>query len=525
MSLNKEIQDQLEQLDKLKAEALAELEELKDEDKYWFFTPTTGNIGPDAEEFVKKWFKPEHIPATYTGQMAVFKSQAPIVVVTGGNQPGKTTVNAILAHAKVTGEVPFALQGVIPETKLPTKWPVYGRVYGLSSDVIEEVLVPKFRELMPKKYWHKSGWDRTYNRQEKMLRYFRDGKFIGQVKFMSTEKDVEKTQGVTLDFAHFDEEPPKEFYDEALPRLSRHGLDIAFFFTPTSGITWTYDTLVTPAGEPGSNIELFKIATVTNPALNLEVLAQMMKDADTYDEKRMRIFGDFVSLSGLIFNGDSAFDTNIHLVEPFQLTPENYVVFRAIDYHLSKPAAVVEFAVDRMGIGYFIGCYQKTADTEIVKRDLSIRAIDRGYRLGWSVYDMSLDYEIKAADNVNIIDKLKVPPNPIPAMFPSSKNTGSSMAAYDEWKKDMRSDSVTKKPRIYFWNTPEVWQLIKEIRTLEREKGINESKKGTRDKVLDSKKDLVAAAKYLFQRRRDFVPQDTGYTIDHEFDASEERYI
>ena len=517
----------LNQIEKEEKELTSLFDETKQADPYWWFKPSDGFVTPDGKSLLQKWLNPEDIPIRFDGMNETFKCNARIIGVFGGNQCGKTTSLAVKTHAKMTGELPEALKGVIPEWKLAKKWPIYGRVYGLSNDVIDEVIVPKCREWMPRSYLKDGLWEKSYSRQDRILRYYKNGrKFIGQVKFMSCEKEVSKTQGASLWFAHFDEEPPKEFYDEALPRFVANGgkgIDIEFFLTPTNGISWIFKTILKKS-RPGSEVESFKIATVTNTYADPHALGKMMEDLDTYEERKMRILGEFISLSGLIYTGESTLDPRVHVLTPFRLSQHDYMIVRGLDPHLSKPTACVEAAIDQQGLVYIVGAYKRSSDTDQVKQDLAKRAIDKKYRLGWTAYDKSLDYDIKAFQDLNIIDELKKPPNPIPAMIASEKFKGSIVAGIDTIKKYLKPDPITKKPMLYFFNTPEVWELIEEIQTLERDKGINEAKRGVRDKVREGPKDLHAALRYIFQKPLQWVPPDST-TQDSYNDFIEERFI
>lgn len=500
-----------------KEEIKGSMELVKAEDPYWFFEPSDGSFTPESKAFLEKWLRPEDVPTRLDGQLDVLKCAAEIILLAGGNQAGKTMLNAFLTHAKVTGEVPEHLKGIIPESKLPTKWPVFGRVYAPSAATIEEIIVPKFQELMPKKYWHPSGWERTYNKQDKMLRYYKNGKFIGQVKFMSCEQEVSKTQGASLSFAHFDEEPPYEFYKECLPRFTtKKYIDIGFFMTPTNGLTWVKDEIVDK--EDGKIIKCFKLSSVTNKHANLTSLDAIVSGQGSYEERKLRLLGEFVSLSGLIYTGECGFREDKHLIQPFELNSD-YIVYRGLDNHLAKPTAVVELAVAPNGQKIVVGCYYDQADTEKVKRDLAQRAKDRKYRLGWTRYDKSLDYEIQALGGINIIQKLKEPPNPIPAMFPSEKYKGSIEAGVDTIKQWMKVDPMTGRPGILFFDTPEVWQLIRDIKSLERDKYTNEDKKGLKDKINEGKRDRHAALRYISQNHVEWIPPYDDAPITYEAES------
>lgn len=504
----------LEEIQKKKEELRKELTKVRNHDKYWFYEPSrTGTLSTEGLEFAKKWLNPEDIPQTWQGMDEAIQSEKRILGVFGGNRAGKTVLNAILTHAKVTGEVPKAMEGMVPKCKLPTEWPVYGRVYGLSTAVIEEVLIQKFKEWMPKKYWHKDGWERTYSKQDKILRYYKNGEeFIGHVKFISGEQDVEKTQGVDLAFAHFDEEPSHDFYEEALTRFGTTTLDIAFFMTPTNGMSWTYDLLV---DNTDPNVECFKISSLTNKFIDLDSLDLIMNQLDSYEARKMRLLGEHVSLSGLIYSGESAIQKSIHIIKPFKLNWDEHIIYRGIDIHLAKETCCVEMAVLPDNKKVIVGVYWKKVDTEQLKQDLAQRAVERGYRLGWTRYDKSLDYSIKILSDTNIIDLIRRPPNAIPALFASEKYKGSIEAGVDLFKRWL------KNKELFFWDTPEVWMLIKDFQTLEREKGINEEKKGLKDQIAEGKKDRHAAARYISQGNPQFIPVESEAVEEQ----PEERFI
>lgn len=512
--MNQQQSDLLEQIRKKKYELTLELQKVRSFDKFWFYEPSkTGALSPEALAFAQKWLLPEDCPTVWTGMDQAIQSEKGIVGVFGGNQAGKTVLNAVLAHIKITGEIPVSMKGLFPESKLPKGDITFGRVYGLSAAVIEEVLVPKFKEWMPKKYFHKEGWERTYNKQEKILRYYRDGeKFIGQIKFVSCEQDVEKTQGPTLAFIHFDEEPPHAFFEEALPRFTTTKMDIMFFMTPTNGMSWTFDALV---DNPDTNVECFKVSTLTNKYINFDSVDASMRQQDSYEKRKMRLLGEFVSLSGLIYSGESAFNKAVHLIKPFKLNWDEHIIYRGMDNHISKETCVVEVAVLPNRKRIVVGVYWKKGDTEQIKEDLAKRAAERKYRLAWTRYDKSLDYEMKILGDVNIVDLLKRPPNPIPAMFPSEKYKGSIDAGVDLIKRDLKDGN------LLFFDTPEVWQVIKDIQSLEREKGTNEEKKGTRDKISEGKKDRHASLRYVYQGNPQFIPIEND-VVEPYF---EERFI
>ncbi len=64
-----------------------------------------------------------------------------------------------------------------------------------------------------------------------------------KVAFKSCDQGREKFQGASLDFVWFDEEPPKDVYDECRMRVIDRVGDIWGTMTPLKGLTWVYDEI------------------------------------------------------------------------------------------------------------------------------------------------------------------------------------------------------------------------------------------------------------------------------------------
>lgn len=513
---------ELAALDGMIAETEAVLENVSAEDPFWSFQASTGAVSAEGMELLEKWVKPDDRPTKFYGMKDVFACTSEVVVLSGGNQAGKTIHEAVDSHIQVTGEVPESLKDVYPAEKLPTKWPVYGRQYGKTSDFINEVLVPKYKHWMPKKYWHKEGWERTYNKVEKTLRYYLNGsKFIGAVKFLTYDQDVSTTQGVGLKFAKFDEVPPKAHWDEAKMRfIAQKRIDMEIAATATEGIGWIENVLLPRANLPGENVSAFEISTLTNTYANLKNLDEVLKDL-SYEEVLVRLLGQHKSLSGLIYKGPHRLRPEVHLIEPFDLNYHEYVVYRGLDPHPSKETCCVEMAVDRFGTMFIVGTYYDDSDSVEVKKALARRAVERNYRLAWTAYDPSLDYEAKGYDSINIVQKYKESPNAVPAMLAAQKYKGSIDAGIDQIKLALKLGERSQKPQLYFFKTPEVMRLVKDIQTLERDASRNEDKRGKRDKINEGNRDHHAAMRYIFQHRPIWIEPENDVAEPY----SEERYL
>lgn len=489
--------------DSIKGLSLEELQSLRAEvvesDPFYGFVPSDGRIPAERMEFLKRWLKEEDIPQRLDGQDDVLMSQASMVGAGGGNQSGKSTVGAIRGYIKSTGELPNSLEQwadtFARDIERAKRRRVRGRVVCVDFKTLSNTVIPTWRQWVPRGYLKKGQWSESFSSQHNTLTLYRGSKPCADIEFMTNNQDVDSFQGPPLDWLIYDEEPRHDIHKENLMRFTTADrLDIGFFWTPTHGLSWATELFM---GETDQDIDLFKLCSVTNDKANLEVLEEILGGLETYDERKMRLLGEFISLSGLVYG--NLYDKNIHVIEPFPINWKEYVVYRGLDPHLVKPTTCVEVAVDREDNEYACGLYQRAVDTEEIKADLAARANDRNYRLGPTRCDRSADSTIKALGDRNIFRELQTGENAIPALFRSEKFEGSIKAGVDTIKRLMKVNENTGKPKFFIFDIPEMKPLIHAFRTLERDSYTNEDIKGQRDKIREGPHDAHAATRYIHQ--------------------------
>jgi phage terminase large subunit-like protein len=506
--------------EKLEAVAKAE-EEAKAGDPFWWYEPSDGTITEDGVRLMSEFLRPEDIPeGGLQSQRDVHLSKAEIVLDAGGNQGGKTTAGCIEAFITATGALPFSLEKDYPKEKLPGKGPQHVRVVGVDHQTFLRNLLPTYQKWVPRGYLIDGRWDRSYNAEGRVLSLAKNGVLTGTIEFMTNQQDVESFQGPPRHKVIYDEEPRSEIYRENLMRFTTaERLNILFCMTPTSGLSWVKDAILDKGEtEDGKSIACFKVPSITNRKANLSVLREILRGLGSYEEIKMRLLGEFVSLSGLVYG--NRFNPKVHVIEPFPIKAYDHLIVRGIDPHLVKPSACVEMAVDREGNKYVVGCYLKDADTEELKKDLADRAKANRYRLGWSIFDKSSDSTIRVFGDRNIYLEMTRGVNAVPAAFKSDKFTGSINAGVDEIKKDLKLDERTGKPRLFFFNTPEVKPLIQAMQSIERDTYANEDEKGKKDRIKEGKWDLHACLRYIYQRQVHWLPPQ-----DVVVEPMQERYI
>lgn len=502
-------------------------EEAKALDPFWYYEPSDGSIDPMGMRLMKEFLKEEDIPqGRLDCQRDVHVCLSNIILDAGGNQGGKSTTGAIEAFIKATGEVPHALKDIYPKEKIPTKRPNHVRVVGVDFPTFLKNILPTYQKWVPREYLIDGSWEKSYNSEGRVLKLGKKGELSGTVEFMTNEQNVRSFQGPPRQKVIYDEEPRSDIYRENLMRFTTADrLDVLFCMTPTEGMSWVKDEILDKAD--GGRVSAFKVPSITNKRANIEVLREVLDGLGSYEEIKMRLLGEFVSLSGLVYG--RLFNEKEHVIEPFPFgkvedqkqTEENfyrYYVVRGCDPHLVKPSACVEVAVDTEGNEYVVGCYLNDADTEELKKDLAERA--KNYRLGWTIFDKSADSTIKVFGDRNIYLEMTRGKNAVPAPFKSEKFTGSIASGVDDIKKKLKLDERTGKPKLFFFNTPEVKPLIQAMKNLERDTYPNEDDKGLKDRIKEGKYDLHACLRYIHQRVIRWMPMTEQMP-----EMTEERYI
>jgi phage terminase large subunit-like protein len=295
---------------------------------YWFYTPSDGSISDAGREIFKKYLRPEDIPdGPMDCQLDVHKSDADITLCAGGNQVGKSTVGAITGYIWVTGELPHSLEGQVPESMIPKEWPQHVRVEGVDYPTMQKNVIPAFRHWAPKEYLENGEWDKSFSVQDQILTLGRGGKLVGTVEFMNNRQNVESHQGPPRHGMIYDEEPRFEIWKENLMRFTTaERIKILMAMTPTKGLSWVHDEvfLKQESGDTEFTIQAYALASVTNKYANVKNIRKILSGQDSYQAIKMRLLGEFVSLSGLIYG--TTFNRRVHVIEPFKIDKDNYVV-------------------------------------------------------------------------------------------------------------------------------------------------------------------------------------------------------
>ena len=264
--------------------------------------------------------------------------------VFGGNRSGKTECGA--------AEAVYMARGIHPYRE--NRQNVFGWVVSLSQQVQRDVaqakvlsyLNPGWIEDVTMLVGKKDSLKYGVIDQIRIKNVFGGTSVIG---FKSCDQGREKFQGASLDFVWFDEEPPKDVYDECKMRVLDKRGDIFGTMTPLKGLTFIHDEIYLNSGNsPEVWYEFMEWAD--NPYLNkdeVDLLTRTLSD-DQLDSRR---YGRFKASSGLVY---PEFDENVHVLPSPISIPIEWQDTISIDPGLNNPLSAHWYAVDYDGNVYVV---------------------------------------------------------------------------------------------------------------------------------------------------------------------------
>lgn len=287
----------------------------------------------------------------------------------GGNRSGKTECGAV--------ECLWMLRGSHPYRK--NRKDVFGWVVSLSQQVQRDVAQAKILYYLPKSWiaditmisGRKDSPASGIIDQIKIKNVFGG---ISTLGFKSCDQGREKFQGSSLDFVWFDEEPPRDIYEECLMRVMDKRGDIFGTMTPLKGKTFIYNEIYL---NRRNNPEIWceTMCWEDNPFLSRReaALLESALDENALDARK---YGKFSDGAGLVY---PEFDESVHVIAPFKVPAEWQDVI-SIDPGLNNPLSAHWYCVDWDGNVYVVAEHFE-AGRDVDYHAEKILEISRG--LGW----------------------------------------------------------------------------------------------------------------------------------------------
>ena len=369
----------------------------------------------------------------HSKQQEFFHSQKPLRVLFWGNRVGKTEgcAQEVARYALGIHET----RDVVPPVEIWCACPSY--------DMQKETTQKKLERYIPKDQVEHITFIKSGVWSEIKL------KNGSRINFKSYEQGREKFQGAGKRLIWFDEEPPKDIWEECTVRAEAgYDLDIIMSMTPIKGMTWVYEDLFMKTDRPDLFISIADWDD--NPWLT-DNQKQLMESNLSDEAIQVRKYGKFVQRVGLVC---SWWDREKNLME-YERTPQDWSYYEVLDGGFSDPAAWILVGVDNDSNIHVIDGFREKglSDAEIVSRRSNKT---HGIRIvqGWIDYN-----DERLANN---LAKLGMPLQQV------EKQTGDAQR-WDEIIAERlaeygKVERGTGKPRLYI-NHNLTW-LIQEIENL-----------------------------------------------------------
>lgn len=208
----------------------------------------------------------------------------------GANRLGKTDW--------LTADISLFAEGRHPVAKTPRNARIWITV--LKNDMVDKVLLPKFKEkLMP------GRWE--YNDNKKTIYVKNGNKNWSSIEIKSQEAGRASFEGATVHRLAFDEQPEEPIFDSALVRVIDTGGQVLMAATMwEEGISWVYDRFIQPFLDgTAKDVEFVDGAMKDNQILDEKFINEFFTalSLKNPEEAQVRVLGARIPLSGkCIFN-------------------------------------------------------------------------------------------------------------------------------------------------------------------------------------------------------------------------------
>lgn len=277
----------------------------------------------------------------------------------------------------------------------------------------------------------------------KHISYIR-GKIIKQIRmkngtiitFKSYEQGREKFQGAGKRLIWFDEEPPRDIWEECFVRVEAGvQLDVILTMTAIKGMTWVYDNIYLDTGNP--DLFVSEAGWDDNPWLTENQKAQMSRGLSPQALK-VRREGKFVKRVGLVC---SWWERDVHL-RSYDHIDHSWTWYEVLDGGFSDPAAYLLIGVDNDNSIHVVnGFRKKRLSTDKIAELRNNRTRGLLITAGWMDNDdprMQLDLKMKHNINLKQVQKL-----------PGEKAASWDEALANKLEKFGQIQPGTGKPRLY----------------------------------------------------------------------------
>jgi hypothetical protein len=280
-------------------------------------------------ELLRGWLNPEKKVFTFTGS----------------NRLGKTTIGVILSWATVMGELPWSGEKIWFPHNRARKVRYVGQGW---ETHIKSVVIPAMKTWYPK-----SRPLETKKNNQGVEALWTDKITGGTIEIMSTSQESDVFEGWEGDLVVYDEPPPRDIrIASARGLIDRQGREL--IVATLLKEAWVHREIIKARdadGKPDMSVYNVSGDIYDNLGYGLTQagIDQFIKTLKP-EEKQARIYGKPSYLSTLVY---PRFNRDLHVKPQFKV-PLDWIVDVNIDFHPSKPWAVVFLATAGNNFKYVI---------------------------------------------------------------------------------------------------------------------------------------------------------------------------
>jgi phage terminase large subunit-like protein len=224
------------------------------------------------------------------------------------------------------------------------------------------------------------------------------------IVFKSYDQGREKFQGTGKRLIWFDEEPPRDIWEECFVRVEAgQQLDVILTMTPVKGMTWVYDEIYLATNNP--DLFVSNAGWDDNPFLTAIQKEQMSRGLSSY-ALQVRREGKFVKRVGLVC---AWWDRSKHL-RHYDSLDRSWTWYEVLDGGFSDPAAYLLCGVDNDNNVHVVAGYREARlETARIKelRDLKVSGLT--LTNGWGDSDNPRLFKELADEGMHLEPVVKEP--------------------------------------------------------------------------------------------------------------------
>lgn len=323
--------------------------------------------------------------------------------------------------------------------------PVYTRFCAVTDAKIDDTILKKFKQMVPRCYLRGGSWDTAWSEKRRTL-FYKNGSLTKFMSYKSFETAPETWGGDDLHAIYPDEHHRFEIYLENVARLTDYNGFMCAAMTPEEGQIWEEDHVTEQRA--GTDVNHWFFSTESNPYLKAEGV-ESFKATLAHDEALMatKLHGEFVSRSGLVI---PQFDKGVSIIPDFEM-PTHWMRTFIVDLHPKIPHALMWICWTPEGEVIVYRTAKKKLIISALKRYIRRKCVGE-HISDWLSDEPGAGKGINAWGKKSLTEELKGGMDGIP-VIQVPRSEGIFNAGIDKLREGFARRPETKRPNILIFKS------------------------------------------------------------------------